>query len=265
MARRTWAATLAPSSSAPGTMPWSSAARPKSRSTCGSRTAQVEIRSAEHLWGTDDGADGRRRSARSWATSACSCAMIGPGGEKLVRFACVMNELKDAAGRTGLGAVMGSKNLKAVAARGHQAARAGRCRRRSKSSRKWMVEHWKEKAWGMHDLGTDGGLEGLSEFGALPTRNFQDGQFEGADKITGDDAARHDPDRPRPLLCLPDPLQARGQGGRRRLQGGPHLWRAGVRDGRRLRLQLRRSTTCAPSPRPTSCATPTAWTRSRRA
>ena len=45
-------------------------------------------------------------------------SMIGPGGENLVRYACVMNETKDAAGRTGLGAVMGSKRLKAIAARG---------------------------------------------------------------------------------------------------------------------------------------------------
>ena len=45
-------------------------------------------------------------------------AMIGPGGEKLVRFACVINDPAHAAGPHGLGAVMGSKNLKAVAARG---------------------------------------------------------------------------------------------------------------------------------------------------
>ena len=45
-------------------------------------------------------------------------ALIGPAGEKLVRFACVVNELKHANGRTGMGAVMGSKNLKAIAVRG---------------------------------------------------------------------------------------------------------------------------------------------------
>ena len=48
-----------------------------------------------------------------------------------------------------------------------------------------MRDHWKEDAWDMHDLGTDGGLDGLSESGALPTRNFREGTFEGAEKITG--------------------------------------------------------------------------------
>ena len=46
-------------------------------------------------------------------------AMIGPGGEHLVRYACVINDLKEAAGRGGTGAVMGSKNLKAIAVRGN--------------------------------------------------------------------------------------------------------------------------------------------------
>jgi len=50
---------------------------------------------------------------------------------------------------------------------------------------RWMVDNWKEKAWGMHDLGTSGGVENLNEIGALPTRNFQDGQFEGFAKISG--------------------------------------------------------------------------------
>jgi aldehyde:ferredoxin oxidoreductase len=112
-------------------------------------------------------------------------AMIGPGGEKLVRYACVINDLKHAAGRTGMGAVMGSKNLKAIAARGRNQAPVASAEGLRKLAR-WMTEHWKEKAWQTHDLGTDGGLLSLNETGALPTRNFQDGQFEGADKICGE-------------------------------------------------------------------------------
>ena len=50
---------------------------------------------------------------------------------------------------------------------------------------KWMRDHWKEKSASLHDTGTDGGLLDLHEQGALPTRNFQDGQFEGAAKIDG--------------------------------------------------------------------------------
>jgi aldehyde:ferredoxin oxidoreductase len=50
---------------------------------------------------------------------------------------------------------------------------------------RWMVEHWKDDAWDLHDTGTDGGVMDLHEAGQLPTRNFQDGQFDGAQKITG--------------------------------------------------------------------------------
>jgi len=144
---------------------------------------EAELRPADHLWGktTLETSEAVRAEL---GDQRIRLAMIGPGGEKMVRTACVMHDLKHSAGRSGLGAVMGSKNLKAVAARGTQrvevADDAG-----LKELGHWMRDNWKDKAWGMHDLGTDGGLKDLSEIGALPTRNFQDGQFDGADKITG--------------------------------------------------------------------------------
>jgi len=144
---------------------------------------EAELRSAQHLWGkttleTQETIQGELDDSR------VRLAMIGPGGEKLVRTACVINDLKHAAGRTGLGAVMGSKNLKAVAARGKPQVPLADAEGVRELGR-WMAANWKELAWGLHDTGTDGGLVDLSEFGALPTRNFQDGQFEGAEKITG--------------------------------------------------------------------------------
>ena len=145
---------------------------------------EAEIRSAEHLWGKSTAETQEVVRAELGAKNA-RLAMIGPGGEKLVRFACVINDLKHAAGRTGLGAVMGSKNLKCVAAQGRTALPladdAG-----VKALAKSMVDTWKEKSWGMHELGTPGGLTGLNRVGALPTRNFQDGQFEGAEQIGGE-------------------------------------------------------------------------------
>jgi aldehyde:ferredoxin oxidoreductase len=51
---------------------------------------------------------------------------------------------------------------------------------------RWMAQNWKSRSLGMHELGTNGGLEGLSEGGRLPTRNFQDGRFEGAAEIGGE-------------------------------------------------------------------------------
>lgn len=144
---------------------------------------EVEIRSAEALWGTTT-LECQEKVRAELGDQRIRLAMIGPGGEKLTRFACVINDLKHAAGRAGLGAVMGSKNLKAVAARGKANIELGNPDG-VKGLGAWMRDHWKEKAWGMHDTGTDGGLLDLHEAGQLPTRNFQDGQFEGALKLTG--------------------------------------------------------------------------------
>lgn len=144
---------------------------------------QAELRPAEHLWGKTT-SECQEQIQAELGDSRIRLAMIGPGGEKMVRFACVINDLKHAAGRTGMGAVMGSKNLKAVAARGKAEIELADPEGLRALSR-WMIEHWKEKAYGLHDTGTDGGLIDLSEAGQLPTRNFQDGQFEGAQKITG--------------------------------------------------------------------------------
>jgi len=148
------------------------------------RNGEVEIRPAEHLWGMttlqcqvavrDELGEPRAR-----------LAMIGPGGEKLVRYACVINDVKHAAGRTGLGAVMGSKNLKCVAARGTMAVPVAD-EERVRELAQWMAQHWREKALSMRELGTPAGVVGLHRGGRLPTRNFQDGQFEGAEQISGE-------------------------------------------------------------------------------
>jgi aldehyde:ferredoxin oxidoreductase len=145
---------------------------------------EAEIRPADHLWGMMT-LECQEAVRAELGERAARLAMIGPGGEKLVRYACVINDLKHAAGRTGMGAVMGSKNLKCVAARGRTAVPVAD-EDEVRGLRKWMVENWKEKSWSMHELGTSGGLTGLSETGRLPTRNFQDGQFEGAEKIGGE-------------------------------------------------------------------------------
>jgi len=77
---------------------------------------QVELKSADELWGQDVNAttDMLKAAFNEEAKVAC----IGPAGENLVKFACIMNEYHRAAGRSGVGAVMGSKNLKAIVVRG---------------------------------------------------------------------------------------------------------------------------------------------------
>lgn len=144
---------------------------------------QAEIRPAGNLWGKTT-LECQEAIQAELQDTRVRLAMIGPAGEKLARIACVINDLRHSAGRTGMGAVMGSKNLKAVAARAKGNVEVANPDG-LKEIAGWMREHWKEKAWGLHDTGTDGGLVDLSEFGALPTHNFQDGQFAGAEKITG--------------------------------------------------------------------------------
>lgn len=78
---------------------------------------RIEIRDARHLWGKDTWETQLALKAEN-QDERIQVATIGPAGENLVRLACVMTGPKDAAGRTGMGAVMGSKNLKAVAVRG---------------------------------------------------------------------------------------------------------------------------------------------------
>jgi len=148
------------------------------------KDGEVAIRDAAALWGLLT-KDTQAAIREELGDKRVRVAMIGPGGENLIPFACIMNGPFDAAGRGGLGAVMGSKNLKAVAARGKPGVPVADEDKVRELSR-WMRDHWKDKSWRLHDLGTNEGLANHNVVGALPTRNFQDGQFEGASKIDGE-------------------------------------------------------------------------------
>ncbi len=81
------------------------------------KDSEVAVRDASALWGLFT-KDTQAAIREELGDERVRVAMIGPGGENLVPFACIMNGPFDAAGRGGLGAVMGSKNLKAIAVRG---------------------------------------------------------------------------------------------------------------------------------------------------
>ena len=145
---------------------------------------QAGLRDASRLWGLNT-LESQQAIRDELGDQRIRTAQIGPGGENLVRFACVINDLKHAAGRCGMGAVMGSKKLKAVAVRGRmqlEMADPPLIRKHAK----WIADNFMEVAGGMWDLGTSGGLINLSESGGLPTRNFQTGVFEHARDITGE-------------------------------------------------------------------------------
>lgn len=110
-------------------------------------------------------------------------AQIGPSGEKLVRYACILNEMKHANGRTGMGAVMGAKNLRAVAVRGTQGVDLFD-KEKAREIARWVNRTYVPDT--MQTVGTSRGIRVNNAGGILPTRNFRDGYFEEADKISGE-------------------------------------------------------------------------------
>src|SRR5438132_4836451 len=145
----------------------------------------VQIRDGRGWWGktVSETEDGIRDEL---GIPGLRIAGIGPAGERLVRFACIINERHRAAGRSGVGAVMGSKNLKAIAVRGTKGvpiADAPAFMKDMWVMRKKMAESPGRK--GMSELGTASTIDLTNNFGGCPTRNFDSGQFEEAEHLNG--------------------------------------------------------------------------------
>jgi len=144
---------------------------------------EVEICDARHLWGKDvyDTTDAIRET---WGRGY-SVAVIGPAGENLVRIAGIMTEKHHAAARTGQGAVMGSKKLKAIAVRSRRAyPLADPERFKALADELNELEEADLRAQDFHKRGTLGTLmDHHQALGGLNTRNYQFGQFEGKEKI----------------------------------------------------------------------------------
>lgn len=147
------------------------------------RDGQAEIRDGSKIWGKTTGQveDILREETGDDRIRVAQC---GIAGENLVRFACVLNDVTHAYGRTGMGAVMGSKNLRAIAARGTGEIPAANREKLAELAR-WMAIDNKSSWEGFKDTGTAGGVVSLHRQSALPTRNFQEGQFEGHQSISG--------------------------------------------------------------------------------
>jgi len=147
---------------------------------------EIELRSAEHLWGKNvfETTDELLKETAEDARVAC----IGPAGEKLVLFATVMNDKHRAAGRSGLGAVMGSKNLKAVVVRGTKSVKVADpkgFKEACTDARKKLKAH-PVTGEGLPTYGTEILVNILNQSGALPTRNWQESIFEHADETSGE-------------------------------------------------------------------------------
>lgn len=145
---------------------------------------QCEIREADKLWGRDT-RETQTLIRKELEDQKVRIAQIGVGGEKLVTYAGIVNELKHFNGRNGLGAVMGSKNLKAIAVRGNIKPDFHEKEIINKLARK-AVEVIKENDFYQlfKQHGTTLNVEWNGPAGGLPTRNWEAGNFEEEKKLT---------------------------------------------------------------------------------
>jgi aldehyde:ferredoxin oxidoreductase len=152
---------------------------------------QVEIRDAGKIWGKEvpDTTDMIRLETDEDAKVAC----IGPAGENQVLFACIMNEMHRAAGRGGTGAVMGSKNLKAVAVVGNHPVTVSdpKAFEAAVMAARAKIQANPVGGSGLKAYGTDVLVNILNQVGSLPARNFHDGYFPNADKIGGESLSKN--------------------------------------------------------------------------
>ena len=150
---------------------------------------KVELRDAAHLWGKTvfQTEEIIKKSHQDPQTRVCS---IGRAGENGVLFACIVNDLHRAAGRSGVGTVMGAKNLKAVAVRGTKGS-GGTIKdpkafmAATKAAKKVLADN-AVTGQGLPKYGTQVLMNVINEMGAMPTRNHRDVQFEDARKISGE-------------------------------------------------------------------------------
>jgi aldehyde:ferredoxin oxidoreductase len=149
---------------------------------------RAELRDASHLWGKSTW-DTEELIRKAHHDPQIRISSIGRAGENGVLYACIVNDLHRAAGRSGVGAVMGSKNLKAVAVRGTKGF--GGIKDfpeflRVTNEKKKVLADNAVTGQGLPTYGTQVLMNVINEVGALPTRNHRDVQFEGARAISAE-------------------------------------------------------------------------------
>jgi aldehyde:ferredoxin oxidoreductase len=148
--------------------------------------SQAELRDASHLWGKTDTHETQRIVKGEVGEPMARVACIGLAGEHGVTYASILSDHGRLAGRTGMGAVMGSKNLKALAVRGTGKiayAREVDYKRQRVEANKVLHEHNLTTIW--HALGTPNGVEYQQILGDMPNKYWTQATFEGAERISG--------------------------------------------------------------------------------
>ncbi|MCP4424670.1 MAG: aldehyde ferredoxin oxidoreductase family protein [Chloroflexi bacterium] len=151
------------------------------------KDGEVEIRPADHLWGQLT-APTQQAIHQELGDDKARIAQIGPAGENKVLYAAVMHDINRAAGRNGLGALMGSKNLKAVAVRGTMKVPVAE-KKGVTAVAQWLGANYKEKAaWAAEGIGrgTQDSLSWWGYIGGLPTHNFGQPVFENRELLSGE-------------------------------------------------------------------------------
>src|SRR5262245_46765259 len=141
---------------------------------------RIAIEPANDAWGTPTSA--AADALRTRFGPSFRFAVIGPAGENLVRYATISHDNRHA-GRGGLGAVMGSKRLKAIAVRGTQAVTVADPAAVIAAARDLSQRSLGPATAKYRELGTVANLTAFNRLNALPTRNFRQGTFEGADRL----------------------------------------------------------------------------------
>jgi aldehyde:ferredoxin oxidoreductase len=182
---------------------------------------QAELRDASHLWGLETGA--ATEALQDELGRRPRLMVIGPGGENGVRYACILTGTQHAAGRTGMGAVMGSKNLKAIAVRGQ------RQRFENDEATEALLRHYVDKVRASPRYETWARFSNTSmvtwadEAGLLATRNYRRVRFDGAERIDGtsliDHVTRH-------RSCYRCPVHCKAE---IEIQEGPYAGTKGAR------------------------------------
>jgi len=144
---------------------------------------EIEIRDAKNVWGKTVH-ETQQAIREELGDREIKVLTIGPAGERLVRFANVMTGLKDAGGRTGMGAVLGSKNLKAIAARGTMDINIARPAEALEYNKKVITQITSAKVSQTQGrIGTPFIFGATNSQGLVRTRNFQLNQLENSDNV----------------------------------------------------------------------------------
>lgn len=153
--------------------------------------ADIQILSARDIWGLDT-LQASEKIKNMHGDLEIKTAGIGPAGENLVSFSLICCEYNRQAGRGGAGAVMGSKNLKAVAVRGSRLVRPARPEEFAASVARANRElNASEDIKVLRETGTASAVEFANETGLFPSRNFQGSRFENADKLGDKGQSKH--------------------------------------------------------------------------